>query len=101
MATLTGTASTSAMIAVIAVPYMKASAPNWLAAGFQLLVKMRRPSALNHGAACWLVVMAIRTRITSTSRPAPSVTAWKPRSPSGLRRTGCPRARPEQPGPLA
>ena len=34
---------------------MKASAPNWLAAGFQLFVKIFRPSVLNHDEACWVV----------------------------------------------
>src|SRR6266581_9143653 len=62
---------------------MKASAPNWLAAGSQLVEKIFRPSVLNHDVACWLVEMAIRTRITSTSRPAASARPWKPRSPSG------------------
>src|SRR5690242_19646218 len=56
---LTGTDSTSAMIAVTAVPQMTASAPNWLADGFQLSVKMLRPSLANHEEACWLVVTAI------------------------------------------
>src|SRR5215831_1219640 len=64
---------------------MKASAPNWLVAGFQVFPKIPHPSALNHGAACWVVVTAIRTRITSTSRPAPSVMIWKVRSPNGRR----------------
>ena len=64
---------------------MKASAPNWLAAGFQLLVKIFKPSVLNHDEACWLVETAIRTRITSTSRPHASARIWKPRSPSGRR----------------
>ena len=64
---------------------MKASAPNWLVAGFQVVPKIPRPSALNHGAACWVVENAIRTRITSTSSPAASVMAWKVRSPSGRR----------------
>src|SRR5450631_3985978 len=64
---------------------MKASAPNWLAAGFQLFVKIFRPSALNHEVDCWVVATAIRTRITSTSRPAASVMIWKVRSPSGRR----------------
>src|SRR5258708_5960783 len=90
MPTLTGTARMIAITAVTAVPKMKASAPNWLAAGFQLFVKIFRPSALNHDEACWLVVTAIRTRITSTSRPAASATTWKERSPSGRR---CDRAR--------
>src|SRR5216683_609164 len=85
MPTLTGTAITSAITPVMAVPYMKASAPNWLAAGFQLFEKIFRPSALNHDEACWLVETAIRTRITSTSRPAASARTWKPRSPSGRR----------------
>src|SRR5260370_10217318 len=89
MPTLTGTAITSAITAVIAVPYMKASARNWLAAGFQLFERTFAPSVLNHDEACWLVEMAIRTRITSTSRPAASVRTWKPRSPSGRR---CDRA---------
>src|SRR5580704_12297791 len=66
---------------------MNASAPNWLAAGSQLLVKIFKPSALNHEEACWVVETAIRTRITSTSRPAPSARAAKPRSPSGRRWT--------------
>ena len=39
---------------------MKASAPNWLAAGSQLLVKIFRPSAVNHDEACWLVETAIQ-----------------------------------------
>src|SRR5271165_5864991 len=64
---------------------MKASAPNWLAAGFQLLVKIFQPSAVNHDEACWLVETAIRTRITSTSRPHASARIWKLRSPSGRR----------------
>src|SRR5229473_283066 len=64
---------------------MKASAPNWLAAGFQLLAKIFRPSVLNHDEACWLVETAIRRRITSTSRPDASARTWKPRSPSGRR----------------
>src|SRR5215471_15945675 len=62
---------------------MKASAPNWLAAGFQVFPKIPHPSALNQGAACWVVVTAIRTRITSTSRPDASAMIWKVRSPSG------------------
>src|SRR5215831_18539633 len=62
---------------------MKASAPNWLFAGSQLFVKIFRPSAENHDAACWLVETAIRTRITSTSRPEASARIAKPRSPSG------------------
>src|ERR1022692_1463182 len=85
MPTLTGTASTSAITPVMAVPYMKASAPNWLAVGFQVLEKIFAPSAENHDEACWLVETAIRTRITSTSRPAASARTWKPRSPSGRR----------------
>src|ERR1700730_16988982 len=85
MATLTGTAITSAITPVMAVPYMKASAPNWLGAGFQLFEKIFRPSALNHDEACRLVETAIRTRITNTSRPAASARIWKPRSPSGRR----------------
>src|SRR5208282_2357966 len=64
---------------------MKASAPNWLAAGFQLFVKILKPSALNHDEACWLVETAIRTRITSTSKPHASARIWKLRSPSGRR----------------
>src|SRR6266568_781381 len=64
---------------------MKASAPNWLAAGFQVFEKIFRPSAENHDEACWLVETAIRTRITSTSRPAASARTWKLRSPSGRR----------------
>src|SRR5260370_6587522 len=64
---------------------MKASAPNWLAPGLQLLVKILKPSAENHDEACWLVVTAIRTRITSTSRPHARARIWKLRSPSGRR----------------
>src|ERR1039457_2873581 len=64
---------------------MKASAPNWLVVGFQVVEKIFRPSVLNHDEACWLVETAIRTRITSTSRPAASARTWKPRSPSGRR----------------
>ena len=64
---------------------MKASAPNWLVAGSQLFVKIFRPSVENHDEACWLVETAIRTRITSTSRPEASARIWKPRSPSGRR----------------
>src|ERR1700727_404374 len=64
---------------------MKGSAPNWLAEGFQVLEKILTPSVENHEEACWLVETAIRTRITSTSRPAASVRAWKLTSPSGRR----------------
>src|SRR5271155_5579883 len=64
---------------------MKASTPNWLAPGFQLLVKILRPSLENHDEACWVVVNAIRTRITSTSRPHERARIWKVRSPSGRR----------------
>src|ERR1700751_3276173 len=64
---------------------MKASAPNWLLAGSQLFVKIFRPSAENHDEACWLVETAIRTRITSTSRPEASARIWKMRSPRGGR----------------
>src|ERR1039457_3947128 len=85
MPTLTGTAITSAITPVMAVPYMKGSAPNWFAAGFQLFEKIFRPWLLNHDEACWLVETAIRTRITSTSRPDASATTWKARSPSGRR----------------
>src|SRR6266576_3330314 len=64
---------------------MKASAPNWLATGFQTVPKIPHPSALNHGTACWVVETAIRMRITSTSRPDASAMIWKVRSPSGRR----------------
>ena len=64
---------------------MKGSAPNWLAVGFQVLEKILMPSVENHEEACWLVETAIRTRITSTSRPAASARAWKLMSPSGRR----------------
>src|SRR5450755_1291129 len=64
---------------------MKASAPNWLVAGFQVLEKIFRPSVLNHDEACLLVEKAIRTRMTSTSRPDASAMTWKVRSPSGRR----------------
>src|ERR1700680_4671036 len=94
--TLTGTAITSAITPVTAVPYMKASAPNWLAEGFQLFEKTFRPSALNHDEACWLVETAIKARITRTSRPDASARAWKPRSPSGRRSD---RARADPAGP--
>src|SRR5215468_5184687 len=64
---------------------MKASAPNFLAAGSQTVPKIPHPSVLNHNEACWVVERAIRTRITSTSRPDPSAMAAKLRSPSGRR----------------
>src|SRR5215475_13647218 len=64
---------------------MKASAPNWLDAGFQVFPKIPHPSALNHGMACWVVETAIRARITSTSRPDASAMTWKARSPNGRR----------------
>src|ERR1035438_7339946 len=64
---------------------MKASAPKSLAAGFQLFVKIFVPSLLNHEVDCWMVATAIRTRITSTSRPAASVIIWKVRPQSGRR----------------
>src|SRR6516164_3687160 len=64
---------------------MKPSAPKWSVAGSQLFVKIFQPSEENQDAACWLVVTAIRTRITSTSRPEASARIWKPRSPSGRR----------------
>src|ERR1035437_9831774 len=99
MPTLTGTAITSAITPVMAVPYMKGSAPNWLAAGFQLFEKIFRPWLLNHDEACWLVETAIRTRITSTSRPDASARAWKPRSPSAPRASGAGRVRAARPDP--
>src|ERR1039457_7539905 len=64
---------------------MKASAPNWLAVGFQVVEKIFRPSVLNHDEACWVVEMAIRTRSTSTNRPDARAMAWKEISPSGRR----------------
>src|ERR1035438_5622481 len=64
---------------------MKASAPNWLVVVFQVVEKIFRPSALNHDEACSLVETAIKTRITSTSRPDASATTWKARSPSAGR----------------
>src|ERR1700726_4256422 len=64
---------------------MKVSAPYLPVVGSQSLVKIFVPSVLNHDEACWLVETAIRTRITSTSRPAASARIWKPRSPSGRR----------------
>ncbi len=70
---------------------MKGIAPNLLAVGFQVVEKIFRPSVLNHDAACWLVETAIRTRITRTSRPAPSASHWKLRSPRP-RRAVRPRA---------
>src|SRR6266699_1533900 len=48
MPRLSGTAMMIAITAVMAVPKMKASAPNWLAEGFQLFVKIFVPSVLNH-----------------------------------------------------
>src|SRR5215469_5109434 len=66
---------------------MKASTPNWFCAGFQLYEKMPQPSVVNHDEAWLVVVMAIRTRITSTSRPAPSARYANRRSPSGRRRS--------------
>src|SRR5438105_7703364 len=86
MATLTGAAITIAITEVITVPYRKAIAPNLLAAGSQSTEKIPlKPSAENHDEACWLVENAIRTRITSTSRPEARARIWKPRSPSGRR----------------
>src|SRR6201987_4027442 len=64
---------------------MKSSSPNWLVAGSQLFVKIFRPSAENHDEACWLVETAIRTRITSTSRPEASARIWKRGPPRGRR----------------
>src|ERR1700722_7061893 len=64
---------------------MNASPPNFWAAGFQDFEKIFVPSVENHDEACWLVETAIRTRMTSTSRPAASARTWKPRSPSGRR----------------
>src|SRR6266852_4393995 len=95
--TLTGTAITIAIAAVMAVPYMKASAPKCMDAGSQLVEKIPlTPSLENHDEACWVVETAIRTRITSTSRPAASARTWKPRSPSGRRSD---RARADPAGP--
>src|SRR5215467_15584008 len=64
---------------------MKGSAPYWPFVGFQVVEKIFQPWLVNHDAACWLVETAIRTRITSTSRPEASARIWKPRSPSGRR----------------
>src|ERR1700733_12979118 len=75
---------------------MKGSAPNWLAVGFQVLEKILMPSVENHEEACWVVEMAIRTRITSTSRPAASAMAWKLMSPNGRR---CDKGRADPAGP--
>src|SRR5487761_1258152 len=63
---LTGYAMTIAISDTTTVPYTNAS-------------------VLNHWVDCWDMVTAIRTRITSTSRPDPSERTWKARSPSGLR----------------
>src|SRR6266487_5546294 len=41
-----------------------------------------QPSVVNHDVDCWVVETAIRTRITSTSRPAARARIWKARSPS-------------------
>src|SRR5689334_19317953 len=46
---------------------------------------MLQPAVLNHDEACWLVEIAIRARITSTSTPAAAARIWKTRSPSGRR----------------
>src|SRR5271166_3481997 len=63
---------------------MKASAPNLLAVGSHVLEKIPlMPSVVNHDEDCWLVETTMRTRITSTSRPATKVMSWKLRSPSG------------------
>ena len=51
-----------------------------------MVEKIFRPWVLNHDEACWLVETAIRTRITRTSRPAPSASHWKLRSPRPRRR---------------
>src|SRR6266481_1978706 len=75
---------------------MKDRAPNWLFEGFQVLEKTFVPSVENHEEACWLVETAIRTRITSTSRPAASARAWKVMSPSGRRSD---KARADPAGP--
>src|ERR1700678_841193 len=70
---------------------MKARAPSWvywpalLGVGFQLLVKTLKPSEENHDVACWLIVTAIRTRTTSTSRPDARVRMEKPGSPRARR----------------
>src|SRR5215471_10154836 len=72
---------------------MKGSAPYWPFVGFQVVEKIFQPWLVNHDEACWLVETAIRTRITSTSRPEPSATIWKVRSPSG-RRSDSPVADP-------
>src|SRR5215510_11941890 len=51
--TLTGTDIMTAITAVTAVPYMKDSAPNSLAAGFQVFEKIPfRPSVVNHDTDC-------------------------------------------------
>src|SRR5581483_369477 len=69
-----------------AVPYTNVIAPNELVAGSQLVEKIPlKPSWENHDVDCCVVVMAIRTRITSTSRPAASARICKTRSPSGRR----------------
>src|SRR5690242_1103317 len=64
---------------------IKLNAPKLLVAGFQSTVKIFQPSVLNHDEACWLVEIAIRARITSTSTPAAAARIWKIRSPSGRR----------------
>ena len=67
-------------------PYTNAIAPNLPCAGSQSMEKMPdQPSVVNQEVDCCDIVTAIRTRITSTSRPDASAMTWKARSPSGLR----------------
>ena len=83
---LSGNAMMTPISDVMTVPYTNAIAPNLPCAGSQSTEKMpAQPSEVNQEVDCWAMVTAIRTRITSTSRPDASARSWKARSPSGLR----------------
>src|ERR1700747_3079737 len=85
--TLTGNAMMNAISDAMTVPYTNAIAPNLPCAGSQSTEKMPdQPSVVNHWVDCWVMVIAIRTRITSTNSPDASAMIWKEMSPSGLRR---------------
>ena len=45
-----------------------------------------QPAVVNHVVDCWVMLMAISTRMISTSSPAARQRTWNERSPNGRRR---------------
>src|SRR5215469_6256795 len=65
---------------------MNGRAPNALCAGSQLVEKTPdQPTVVNHVTDCWVMLMAIRARMISTSSPHARQRTWNERSPNGRR----------------